>query len=43
MLLLYEHSIVRPGDWRRLDTAFFLMNGLISLAFFAFVFLDALF
>ena len=43
VLLLYEHSIVRPGDWRRLDTAFFLMNGLISLAFFAFVFLDALF
>jgi len=43
VLLLYEHSIVRPGDWRRLDTAFFLMNGLISLAYFAFIFLDALF
>jgi 4-hydroxybenzoate polyprenyltransferase len=42
VLLLYEHAIVHPGDLRRLDTAFFTMNGLISLAFFAFVFVDAL-
>src|SRR4051795_8863089 len=32
-LLAYEHSLVRPGDLRRLDTAFFTMNGVISLAF----------
>ena len=31
-LLAYEHSLVRPGDLRRLDTAFFTMNGVISVA-----------
>jgi 4-hydroxybenzoate polyprenyltransferase len=39
-LLAYEHSLVRPGDLRRLDTAFFTMNGVISVAFFVFVLLD---
>jgi 4-hydroxybenzoate polyprenyltransferase len=41
-LLAYEHSLVRPGDLRRLDTAFFTMNGVISVAFFVFVVGDAL-
>jgi 4-hydroxybenzoate polyprenyltransferase len=41
-LLAYEHSLVRPGDLRRLDTAFFTMNGVISVAFFIFVLLDVL-
>ena len=41
-LLLYEHSLVRPGDLRRLDAAFFTMNGVISVAFFAFVLFDVL-
>ena len=41
-LLLYEHSLVRPGDLRRLDTAFFTMNGVISVTFFAFVLVDCL-
>ena len=41
-LLAYEHSLVRPGDLRRLDTAFFTMNGVISVAFFLFVLADAL-
>jgi 4-hydroxybenzoate polyprenyltransferase len=41
-LLLYEHALVRPGDLRRLDTAFFTMNGVISVAFFAFVLGDVL-
>jgi 4-hydroxybenzoate polyprenyltransferase len=41
-LLLYEHSLVRPGDLRRLDAAFFTVNGVISIAFFAFVLLDVL-
>jgi len=36
-LLLYEHSLVRPGDLSKLDAAFFTMNGVISLTFFAFV------
>jgi len=41
-LLVYEHSLVRPGDLRRLDAAFFTMNGVISVAFAAFVIGDAL-
>ncbi|HEY2939382.1 MAG TPA: UbiA-like polyprenyltransferase [Gaiellaceae bacterium] len=41
VLLAYEHSLVRPGDLRRLDTAFFTMNGVISVTFFAFVLADA--
>jgi 4-hydroxybenzoate polyprenyltransferase len=41
-LLLYEHSLVRPGDLRRLDAAFFTMNGVISVAFFVFVVADVL-
>jgi 4-hydroxybenzoate polyprenyltransferase len=36
-LLAYEHSLVRPGDLRRLNAAFFTVNGLISVVFFAFV------
>jgi len=41
-LLAYEHSLVRPGDLRRLDAAFFTMNGVISVAFCLFVLLDVL-
>ena len=41
-LLAYEHSLVRPGDLRRLDTAFFTMNGVISVGFFLFVLGDVL-
>ena len=33
-LLAYEHSLVSPGDHRRLNAAFFTMNGVISLALF---------
>ena len=41
-LLAYEHSLVRPGDLRRLDAAFFTVNGVISLLFCAFVLIDVL-
>jgi 4-hydroxybenzoate polyprenyltransferase len=41
-LLAYEHSLVRPHDLRRLDAAFFTMNGVISVTFFLFVLGDAL-
>ena len=41
-LLFYEHTLVRPNDLRRLDAAFFTMNGVISVAFFAFVLADVL-
>lgn len=42
LLLAYEHSLVRPGDLRRLDAAFFTVNGLISVVFFAFVLVETL-
>jgi 4-hydroxybenzoate polyprenyltransferase len=41
-LLVYEHAIVRPGDLRRLDAAFFTVNGVLSIAFALFVGLDTL-
>jgi 4-hydroxybenzoate polyprenyltransferase len=39
-LLAYEHSLIRPGDLRRLDAAFFTVNGVISVVFLGFVLLD---
>ena len=39
-LLAYEHSLVRPTDLRRLDAAFFTVNGVISVVFCAFVIAD---
>jgi 4-hydroxybenzoate polyprenyltransferase len=36
-LLLYEHLIVSPRDIRRMNAAFFLLNGVISVVFFLFV------
>ena len=37
LLLLYEHSLVRPDDLSKLNAAFFTMNGVISVLFFVFV------
>jgi 4-hydroxybenzoate polyprenyltransferase len=42
VLLAYEHSLVSPRDWSRLDAAFFTMNGIISVTFFALVLADVL-
>lgn len=39
-LLVYEHSLVRPDDYSKLDAAFFTMNGVISIVFFACVLID---
>src|SRR3954467_7924863 len=39
-LLAYEHAIVSPGDMRRLNAAFFTMNGVIAMVFLAFVATD---
>ena len=36
-LLFYEHAIVSPKDMRRLNAAFFTLNGIISVLFFCFV------
>jgi 4-hydroxybenzoate polyprenyltransferase len=37
VLLAYEHAIVSPGDLRRMDAAFFTLNGVVSVVFFGFV------
>ena len=42
ILLLYEHSIVSPRDMRRMNAAFFTLNGVISVVFFGFVAADVL-
>lgn len=40
LLLAYEHSIISPRDLRRLNAAFFTMNGVIAMVFLAFVAAD---
>jgi len=42
-ILAYEHSLVRSDDLTKLDAAFFTMNGVISLTFFALVLADRVF
>jgi len=41
-LLCYEHLIVSPKDMRRMNAAFFTLNGVISVLFFCFVAADVL-
>ncbi len=41
-LLVYEHSLVSSKDLSKLNAAFFTMNGVISVIFFAFVAADLL-
>lgn len=40
--LVYEHTIVRPGDLSRLNRAFFTVNGFIGIVLFACALLDLL-
>jgi len=40
LLLAYEHSLVSPRDLRRLNAAFFTMNGVIATVFLVFVAAD---
>jgi 4-hydroxybenzoate polyprenyltransferase len=42
LLLAYEHSLVSKDDLSKLNAAFFTMNGVISVVFFAFVAADLL-
>jgi 4-hydroxybenzoate polyprenyltransferase len=42
VLLAYEHLIVSPHDLRRLNAAFFTVNGVIGVVFLGFVLADAL-
>jgi len=40
--LIYEHRLVSPRDFSRINAAFFTMNGIVSLSFFAFTLADIL-
>jgi len=40
LLLAYEHALVSPRDLRRLNAAFFTMNGVIAMVFLGFVSAD---
>jgi len=39
-LLAYEHAIISPNDLKRMNAAFFTLNGIISVIFFFFVAAD---
>lgn len=39
-IMFYEHYIVSPNDLSRLNTAFFTMNGVLSVVVFSFTFID---
>lgn len=41
-LLFYEHSLVKPDDLSRVNTAFFTVNGLVSLVFMGISLVDIL-
>jgi 4-hydroxybenzoate polyprenyltransferase len=41
-ILFYEHAIVSSNDLSRLNTAFFTMNGVLSVILFAFMMIDVL-
>jgi 4-hydroxybenzoate polyprenyltransferase len=43
VMLIYEHQLVSPDDLRRLNAAFFMMNGIISFVFFLAVAADLMF
>lgn len=40
IILFYEHHIVTPKDLSRLQTAFFTMNGVLSIVVFVFTLID---
>jgi 4-hydroxybenzoate polyprenyltransferase len=42
LLLTYEHTIISPEDMRRMNAAFFTLNGIISVVFFFFIAADVL-
>ncbi len=42
VILFYEHTLVKPNDFSKLHTAFFTMNGILSMVIFIFIFVDRL-
>ena len=43
IILLYEHTIVKPNDLSRVNLAFFTLNGMVSLVLMALAVVDILF
>ena len=41
-LIIYEQTLVKPNDLRRVNLAFFTLNGWVSVSLFIFVLLDGL-
>ena len=42
IMLAYEHTLVKPDDLSRVNTAFFTVNGTVSILFFVLVLVDRL-
>lgn len=42
-VLIYEHRLVKPNDFSRINLAFFTLNGFVSILFFIFCVLDLYF
>jgi 4-hydroxybenzoate polyprenyltransferase len=40
VIMIYEHTILKPYDLSRLNTAFFTMNGVLSCVMFTFTLID---
>ena len=40
LILIYEHTLLKPNDLTKLNMAFFTMNGILSLVIFAFTLMD---
>jgi 4-hydroxybenzoate polyprenyltransferase len=38
--LVYEHALVHPRDFSKINAAFFTMNGVVSVVFFVFTLID---
>jgi 4-hydroxybenzoate polyprenyltransferase len=36
LIMVYEHSLVKPDDLSKLNFAFFTMNGILSMVMFIF-------
>ena len=43
LIMLAEHAIISPQDMSRVNTAFFTMNGVVAVLFFAGVLADLYF
>lgn len=42
-MLIYEHSLLKENDLSKINTAFFDINGYVSIGLFIFIFLDRVF